>query len=87
MTLSELRKSLFGDKTMLTEDELRQLMQKHADSMATGKRSTSARAAAMALKVNTTYWFSVFKGKQHPGDKIASAYGLKKVNMYEVVED
>ena len=88
MTLSELRKSLFGDAKMLTEDEVRRLMQAHAEAMAQGtNRKSSGRKAAISLGINTTYWSQVLKGKQHPGPKIFKAYGLlPPVKMYEVVE-
>lgn len=80
--LKKLRKELFGSRTLLTEDEVRQLMREHARL-----ENKSGRQLAVEAGLNTTYRASAMKGKQHVGEKIAKQYGLRVVRMYEVVED
>lgn len=73
---------MFGDAKLLTEEQVRQLMTAHA-----GSPGLSGRKAAGVGRTNTTYWSSARSGKQHPGQKIAKMYGLRRVYMYEVVEE
>lgn len=81
MTLTELRKSMFEDKTLLTEAEVRQIMKAYS------AKPSSGRLAAISLKINTTYWSQVLSGKMHIGKKIQKECGVKRVYMYEVVDE
>ena len=74
--ISKLLDELYPDVTLLTEEQVRQLMKEHS------RLEGSQRKAAKATEVSSSYWQNAARGRQPIGKKVADGYELEEVRMY-----